>query len=196
MNSVQDISRQRDVFLEKVYMLLEMLKFDDNTYQHSLNVAKSARRLNRLLGTYIDEKIMYYSGLFHDIGKLRIDMNILNKKSSLQANEFDNIKRHSKLGYGILKKNLMPKEIQHSALYHHERWDGKGYPIKLKGEEIPVVARVISICDVYDALTSDRPYRKAFHADEAVGMMESFKGQFDEKILKVFINNLDSIVDR
>jgi len=90
----------------------------------------------------------------------------------------------------------MPKEIQHSALYHHERWDGKGYPIKLKGEEIPVVARVISICDVYDALTSDRPYRKAFHADEAVGMMESFKGQFDEKILKVFINNLDSIVDR
>lgn len=173
-----------------------MLKFDDNTYQHSLNVAKLAKRLNRFLGTDIDDKIMYYSGLFHDIGKMRIDINILNKESNLQANEFDIMKKHSKLGYSILKKNLLPKEIQHSAFYHHERWDGNGYPIRLKGEEIPIAARIISICDVYDALTSDRPYRKAFGEDEAVSMMESFKGQFDEKLLKVFINNLDSIVDR
>jgi len=194
LDFVQGIAWPKDVFYKKVDTLTELLKFDNNTYIHSQNVARYSTRLNKLLSTNIDDRIMYYSGLFHDIGKLKINLSILNKEDKLQDSEFDIIKKHSGQGYIMLKKYLMPKEMQHSALYHHERWDGKGYPMKLKGEEIPVVARIISICDVYDALTSDRPYRNAFAIDEAVNMMKNFKGQFDPEIFKVFMDNLDSIV--
>lgn len=196
MNFVQGIAWPRDIFYKKVDILTDMLKFDNNTYVHSQNVARYSTRLNKLLHTDIDDKIMYYSGLFHDIGKLKVDLTILNKESKLQNNEFDIIKKHPGLGYIMLKKYLMPKEMQHAAFYHHERWDGKGYPMKLKGEEIPVVARIISICDVYDALTSDRPYRPAFTSDEAVNMMKSCIGQFDPEMFKIFMDNMDSIVDK
>lgn len=196
MNFVQGIAWPKDIFYKKINTLTELLKFDNNTYVHSQNVARYSTRLNKLLGTDIDDRIMYYSGLFHDIGKLKVDLNILNKESELQDNEFDIIKKHSSLGYIMMKKYLMPKEMQYAAFYHHERWDGKGYPIRLKEEEIPVVARIISICDVYDALTSDRPYRNAFAIDEAVNMMKSCIGQFDPEMFKIFIDNMDSIVDK
>lgn len=195
MNYVQGIALPKDVLSAKVDILLNMLKFDNNTYEHSLNVAKYSERLNKLLCTGIDSSIMYYSGLFHDIGKLKINLDILNKESSLKDEEFDIIKKHTNIGYSIMKKYSMPKELQYSAFYHHERWDGKGYPVKLKGDKIPLVARIISVCDVYDALTSDRPYRKAFTMEEAVSMMKNSNGQFDQEIFKIFINNLDSIID-
>lgn len=195
MNYVQGIALPKDVLSAKVDILLNMLKFDSNTYEHSLNVAKYSERLNKLLCTGIDSSIMYYSGLFHDIGKLKINLDILNKESSLKDEEFDIIKKHSNMGYSIMKKYSMPKELQYSAFYHHERWDGKGYPVKLKGDKIPLVARIISVCDVYDALTSDRPYRKAFTMEEAVSMMKNSNGQFDQEIFRIFINNLDSIID-
>lgn len=195
MNYVQGIALPKDVLSAKVDILLNMLKFDNNTYEHSLNVAKYSERLNKLLCTGIDSSIMYYSGLFHDIGKLKINLDILNKESSLKDEEFDIIKKHSNMGYSIMKKYSMPKELQYSAFYHHERWDGKGYPVKLKGDKIPLVARIISVCDVYDALTSDRPYRKAFTMEEAVSMMKNSNGQFDQEIFKIFISNLDSIID-
>jgi len=195
LNYVQGIALPKDVLSAKVDILLNMLKFDNNTYEHSLNVAKYSERLNKLLCTGIDSSIMYYSGLFHDIGKLKINLDILNKESSLKDEEFDIIKKHSNMGYSIMKKYSMPKELQYSAFYHHERWDGKGYPVKLKGDKIPLVARIISVCDVYDALTSDRPYRKAFTMEEAVSMMKNSNGQFDQEIFKIFISNLDSIID-
>lgn len=195
MNYVQGIALPKDVLSAKVDILLNMLKFDNNTYEHSLNVAKYSERLNKLLCTGIDSSIMYYSGLFHDIGKLKINLDILNKESSLKDEEFDIIKKHTNIGYSIMKKYSMPNELQYSAFYHHERWDGKGYPVKLKGDKIPLVARIISVCDVYDALTSDRPYRKAFTMEEAVSMMKNSNGQFDQEIFKIFINNLDSIID-
>lgn len=195
MNYVHGIALPKDVLSAKVDILLNMLKFDNNTYEHSLNVAKYSERLNKLLCTGIDSSIMYYSGLFHDIGKLKINLDVLNKESSLKDEEFDIIKKHSNMGYSIMKKYSMPKELQYSAFYHHERWDGKGYPVKLKGDKIPLVARIISVCDVYDALTSDRPYRKAFTMEEAVSMMKNSNGQFDQEIFKIFISNLDSIID-
>jgi len=114
----------------------------------------------------------------------------------LNDDEFEIIKKHSILGYDIMKKFLMPVEMQYAALYHHERWDGKGYPMKLKEQEIPLVARIISICDVFDALTSDRPYRKAFSIDEALNIMNDSKNQFDQELLKLFFDNLSSIISK
>jgi putative two-component system response regulator len=90
----------------------------------------------------------------------------------------------------------MPKEMKFAAFFHHERWDGKGYPWHLEAGQIPKVARLISICDVFDALTSDRPYRKAYSIEKALNIMQNSKGQFDRELFKAFIDNLDSIIDR
>ena len=174
--------------------LLEKLTFDPITYSHSLNVAQYSKKFTKLLGMNIDADIMYYSGLFHDIGKTEISLNTLNKKDMLNTEEYSSMMKHSQLGCDILKKAFMPKEMIFAAYFHHERWDGNGYPICLKGDKIPEVARVISVCDVFDALTSDRPYRKAFSLDEALNIMENSEGQFDQELFKVFINSLDSII--
>lgn len=181
-------------FRRKADELLKMLKFDPTTYSHSLNVAQYSKKFIKLLDVNIDADAMYYSGLFHDIGKIRINLNILNKKSMLNTEEYSSMMKHSQLGYGILKKAFMPKEMIFAAYFHHERWDGNGYPVRLEGDKIPKVARVISICDVFDALTSDRPYRKAYSLYEALNIMESSEGQFDQELLKVFIDSLDSII--
>lgn len=186
MGDVNDIAQIEGVFLAK-------LKFDDNTYRHSLNVAKYARRFNKLLETNISSDMIYCSGLLHDIGKTEISLSLLNKKDKLNIDEFNIIMEHSKLGYNLLKKHFMPIEIQDAAFYHHERWDGTGYPMKLKKQRIPLVARIISICDVYDALTCDRPYRKAFSIDEALNIMKNSHGQFDRELLEIFMKKLDSI---
>lgn len=181
-------------FRRKADELLRMLTFDPTTYSHSLNVAQYSKKFIKLLDVNIDADTMYYSGLFHDIGKIRINLNILNKKSMLNTEEYNSMMKHSKLGYGILKKAFMPKEMVYAAYFHHERWDGNGYPVRLEGDKIPKVARVISICDVFDALTSDRPYRKAYSMYEALNIMENSEGQFDKELLKVFTDSLDSII--
>lgn len=171
-----------------------MLKFDPTTYSHSLNVAQYSKNFIKLLDMDTDDDIVYYSGLFHDIGKIEINPNILNNKSELQIEEYNSMKQHSQFGYEILRKAFMPQEMIIAAYCHHERWDGNGYPIRLKGDKIPKVARVISVCDVFDALTSDRPYRKAYSLCVALNIMENSEGQFDQELLKVFTDSLDSII--
>ncbi|NLM42998.1 MAG: HD domain-containing protein [Clostridiales bacterium] len=196
MNQTGRTEQSGNIFYKKIDKLLKILKFDDNTYKHSLKVAEYSKHFNNLVDTGIDPNMMYYSGLFHDIGKIEVDLALLNKKTSLDIVEFDIIKKHSILGYDIMKRFLMPVEMQHAAFYHHERWDGKGYPTKLKKQEIPLVARIISICDVFDALTTDRPYRKAFSIDEALNMMNDSKGQFDQELLELFLDNIGSIISK
>ncbi|SHJ19941.1 HD-GYP domain-containing protein [Lutispora thermophila] len=194
MEVVNDIPQLKGVSLSKLHSLIERLKFDDNTYRHSMSVAKYSNRFNKIIAANINSETIYYSGLLHDIGKTEVNINILNKKGSLDIDEFSIMMEHSKLGYNLLKKHLMPIEMQHAALYHHERWDGNGYPMKLEKQRIPLVARIISICDVYDALTSNRPYRKAFSIDEALDIMKNSHGQFDNELLDIFSKNIDSII--
>jgi len=196
LNQTNKINKLDGSFYNKLDKLHKRLKFDDSTYHHSLKVAEYSKQFNKLVNTGIDPDMIYYSGLFHDIGKIELDLTLLNKKDSLNIDEFDIIKKHSILGYDIMKKFLMPVEMQYAALYHHERWDGKGYPMKLKEQEIPLVARIISICDVFDALTSDRPYRKAFSLDEALNIMNDSKNQFDQELLKLFFDSLGSIISK
>ena len=127
----------------------------------------------------------------HDIGKIRIPEEILNKPGRLTDEEFKIMKTHSELGAAIIKDMDFPQDhpLVHTAWeicrWHHERWDGKGYPDGLKGEEIPNSAQVVSIVDVYDALTSERCYKKAFEHDTAIQMiMDGQCGQFNPILLK------------
>ncbi|MDD5255050.1 MAG: PAS domain S-box protein [Candidatus Omnitrophica bacterium] len=133
-------------------------------------------------------ELIRQASMLHDLGKIGISERILNKNSKLEKKEFDEIKKHPQIGVDIIRPIQFFHNIIPLMLYHHERWDGKGYPRGLKGEEIPIGARIIAIADVYQALTSHRPYRKkAFTKEEAIKIIEEGAGtQFDPKIAEVF----------
>jgi PAS domain S-box-containing protein len=148
---------------------------------------------------YIDEKYINdvsYASMLHDVGKWRTPNEILLKPSELTEAEREIIKQHPKLGVEMLTPLLKEKGsnqylrlVESIVLYHHERWDGKGYPEELKGEEIPLSARIVALADVYDAMTSERSYRKALIHEEAVEMIQMEKDHFDPRIWRIFINN-------
>ena len=141
--------------------------------------------------TEADIALITTASSLHDIGKIRIPEEILNKPGRLTDEEFKIMKTHSELGAAIIKDMDFPQDhpLVHTAWeicrWHHERWDGKGYPGGLKGEEIPISAQVVSIVDVYDALTSERCYKKAFDHDTAIQMiLDGQCGQFNPILLK------------
>lgn len=142
-----------------------------------MNLTKDAKRKLLLLSQY------------HDIGKVRIPKRILLKKAPLTVKEWEVIKSHPEIGFKIAKSIPKLKDIAELILYHHERWDGKGYPHGLKGEEIPLESRIIAILDAYNAMTTNRPYRKAITHKEAISELERHSGtQFDPELVKVFIS--------
>jgi diguanylate cyclase (GGDEF)-like protein/PAS domain S-box-containing protein len=130
-------------------------------------------------------------GLLHDIGKIAIEENILNKPSKLTDGEWEEIKRHPEIGYRILSTVNDMSEMSEYVLAHHERWDGNGYPKGLKGEKIPLQSRIISIVDTYDAMTSERSYRKALPEETALEELRKNSGsQFDPKLVMLFIEKV------
>jgi len=133
------------------------------------------------------------SALLHDIGKIGIPDVVLHKKGKLSDVEYSIIKSHSEIGATILKSINSFKFLVPSVYHHHEKFDGSGYPHGIKGEAIPLHARIIAVADSFDAITSNRPYRNAFSLKEAVSELENYKGiQFDPCIVDVFINILNS----
>jgi diguanylate cyclase (GGDEF)-like protein/PAS domain S-box-containing protein/putative nucleotidyltransferase with HDIG domain len=131
------------------------------------------------------------AGLLHDIGKMGIDEKILNKTERLNEEEWEEIKRHPEIGYRILSSINEFSEIANSIFEHHERWDGKGYPKGLRGEEISFQARIIAVADAYDAMTSERAYRKALRTEEALAeISKNADKQFDPGVVKVFIEKV------
>lgn len=148
---------------------------------------------------YIDEKYVNdvsYASMLHDVGKWRTPNEILLKPTELSEAEWQIIKQHPKLGIEMLSpllknkgSNQYLKLVESIVLFHHERWDGSGYPEGLKGEEIPLSARIVAISDVYDALTSERSYRKALPHEEASAIMKKEEHGFDPRIWKIFIDN-------
>jgi len=131
------------------------------------------------------------AGLVHDIGKIGIAENILNKPQRLDKDEWEIMKKHPEAGWRILHSAIEFSELAEFVLSHHERWDGKGYPRALKGDEIAIEARIIAIADSYDAMTSDRSYRKGMSEDEAKNEIIRCSGtQFDPEIVKVFIEKV------
>lgn len=130
-------------------------------------------------------------GLLHDIGKIAIDEKILNKPERLNDEEWNEMKRHPEIGYRILSSANEMAELAEFVLAHHERWDGKGYPKKLAGEQIPLQARIIMVADAYDAMTSERAYRKPLTSAAAIEEIQKNSGtQFDPEIVQVFIEGV------
>jgi len=155
---------------------------------HSHRVSTLAKILGTAFGLSNDKvKELELMGLLHDIGKIAIDEAILNKEGKLTELEYEFVKSHPEVGYRIL--NVAPEMIELSkyVLYHHERWDGKGYPTGLKGNDIPLQSRIIAIVDAFDAMTSERAYRQAKTTEYAVGELRRYAGvQFDPELVELF----------
>ena len=164
------------------------------TAGHSDRVAELAEGLAQAarLDPEISDRIRM-GAMLHDIGKIAIPEAILDKKGKLSNEEFDLIKSHPSRGFEILKDVPDFQTVRDIVLYHHERWDGTGYPEGLAGEQIPLAARVITIADVFDAVTEDRPYRKGFTIEETREFMTSQKGKiFDPSLLELFMEYIFS----
>ena len=143
-----------------------------------------------------DIETLKLSSLFHDIGKIGIPDNILLKTSSLTNEEYDTIKLHPIIGANILSNSNLFNNITPIVLSHHERIDGKGYPNKLKGDEIPYLAKVLSICDCFDAIVSKRPYKEGASIEYAISQLKNGGGtQFDLKLVSEFISFVESNID-
>ncbi len=165
---------------------------DQYTGGHNRRVAFFAVMIARhmaLSAAFIED--VRLSSLLHDVGKIGIDDHVLKKDSALDAPEWEHMKRHPELGFKILahlKGSSGMLNIIDGMQYHHERPDGLGYPLQLKGEEIPLIARIISVADTFDAMTSNRPYRKGLSYDTAFEEIVRNRGtQFDEKVVDGFI---------
>jgi putative nucleotidyltransferase with HDIG domain len=165
---------------------------DEYTYMHSVAVCALMVALARRMGMP-EEQIREagVAGLMHDVGKMMIDPQILNKPGRLTAEEFDAMKYHPEAGLRILEASLpinaMVKDV---CLHHHEKVDGSGYPHGLAGEQISIFARMGAVCDVYDAVTSDRPYKKGWGAAHSIREMASWKGHFDEVVFQNFVKTV------
>lgn len=171
-------------------MVLRMLPEEYSVHHHSTNVAFFASIIGKTIKMDRKELIeMTYAGLVHDIGKKRIDTTLLNKPSHLEEHEYEIVKNHSLNGYEILKMNgISAQNILKGVKHHHEKLDGTGYPDRLRGKMIPQGARILSMCDVFDALTTKRSFRKNFTSFEALHMMKrEMSTQFDEHFVDIFI---------
>ena len=163
---------------------------------HSKRVGRICELMAEKMGLSEDEiKKISIAGLMHDIGKIGISDMILNKVEALSREEWKDIMRHSEIGYRILSSANEFSEIADYILAHHERWDGRGYPKGLKGEEIPLEARIITIADAYDAMTSDRSYRKGLSKTEAIEETIKCSGtQFDANLVRVFTEEVAAYI--
>ncbi len=160
--------------------------------RHSAEVSRLCKQIGIELELREDElKELEQAGMFHDIGKISIPDSILDKPGKLTDKEFDIIKTHTQAGYQILRAADEYSDLAIHALHHHERWDGKGYPGGIKGEDIPLYCRIINVVDAYEAMTADRPYRNKLSKEYAVSEIIRCAGtQFDPNIAKLFVEKV------
>ncbi|MCP4114290.1 MAG: response regulator [Desulfobacteraceae bacterium] len=186
-------TEQLEVFLMVLASAIESK--DKYTGGHVERVAGYARELagkNNLPEHKIND--IYLGTIVHDIGKLGIKDEILNKPGKLTKEEFEQIKRHPEIGKNLLSKLEIAPVAVNIAYNHHEKWDGTGYPRGIKGEDIPIEARIATVADFWDAITSDRPYRKAMPLDKAVEIMYQERGKsFDPKLFDLFMDGEDKL---
>lgn len=194
--------RTRELFKsreESIHILSKAAEFRDNeTAKHTIRMGHFSEQLARLSGLPDAQcRNIKYAAPLHDVGKIGISDTILLKPGKLTAEEFEAIKAHCEIGYRILSEStsdvlILGAEI---ALNHHEKFDGKGYPRGLSGETIPITGRIAAICDVFDALTSERVYKKAIPPDEALAIMTEGRGShFDPRLFDHFIEHFSTFV--
>lgn len=171
---------------------------DQETAKHVQRVALYSKLLAKEFGQ--DEEYqdrIFISAPFHDLGKIGIPDSVLLKKGKLTDDEYNTMKEHPKIGYDILKhsKSKYLKMGAEISLSHHERWDGNGYPQGFAGEDIPLSGRIVSIADVFDALTSVRPYKKRWEIQDAFDFLDENKGShFDPVLVELFIKNKNEVI--
>ncbi|MBR3598735.1 MAG: response regulator [Lachnospiraceae bacterium] len=166
---------------------------DRYTNGHSLRVAEYSKEIARRMNkSPKEQEIIYYAGLLHDVGKIRIPVEVINKPGKLSDEEFEQIKIHPVTSYHIVKDIFDDPSVKNGAKFHHERYDGTGYPNGLRGDNIPEVARIIGVADSYDAMASNRSYRK--YLPQAVIRNEIKKGkgnQFDPVVADIMLDMID-----
>ncbi|MFA5802088.1 MAG: diguanylate cyclase [Thermoleophilia bacterium] len=180
--------------VETIYSLAEAVNSLDG-YSHSdmKYISGVSRSIAANLGmTYEQTESLILATRLHDIGKVGVPGSILNKKDQLSPDELSKVQKHPKIAQRILHETSFMKDIVSAILYHHERWDGNGYPERLKAEEIPMMARIVSIADAYRAMVCDRPYRKALNTQQAIKELRKGAGtQFDQNLVELFIRGIE-----
>lgn len=193
MPLVEEISASVERNPGALISLARLKNADDYTYMHSVAVCALMIALARQLK--LDEeqtRAAGMAGLLHDVGKMWIPLNVLNKPGKLTDEEFDLVKSHPMAGFKALQEgqNVHPIALD-VCLHHHEKTDGSGYPKGLKDEEISLFAKMGAVCDVYDAITSNRPYKAGWDPAESIKRMAEWsKGHFDEKVFQAFVKSL------
>lgn len=183
---VEEVLQSPDAILN----LMDIKSFDDYTFTHNINVATLSLLIGQAMNLPREEmNDLGAGGILHDIGKLKVPLSILNKDGKLTDQEFLEMKSHPTYGYEILSKSRgLSERTRLVALQHHEKFQGGGYPKRLKGNEISLFGRICAVADVYDALTTDRPYRVAMSAYEAMKILTSgIDNHFDPKVLTAFV---------
>jgi HD-GYP domain-containing protein (c-di-GMP phosphodiesterase class II) len=200
---VEDLQNQiRELHSGFVCCLNQLLDLRDlNTGLHSTRLAEWGLLVARSLG--VSERDMYgleMGALLHDIGKVGVPDNILNKPGKLTDEEYEVVKRHPEYGWTVIRKLRGLEQSSLYVLHHHENFDGTGYPAKLKGHETPIGARIVSVIDAFDAMVSARPYRKGMPIPEALKRLHEASGrQFDPSVVKSFTefaqNEMASVIE-
>jgi HD-GYP domain-containing protein (c-di-GMP phosphodiesterase class II) len=186
-------SHNKKISEQAARTILKALDAKDNyTFGHSMRVAYFSLVTGAEAGFSHDDMYeLELSAIFHDIGKIGTPDAVLNKPTRLSEDEFLIMKKHPENSFEILKEFPYFDKVAENARLHHERFDGKGYPLGLKGQDIPLSARIILIADTFDAMTSTRPYRKGLPYEVAFDELIQFSGtQFDPKLVEIFIEGM------
>ncbi len=189
-------SRDKEIYHDIIESLVAALEAKDNyTSGHSERVAFMTSKLSEGIGIKgVELEDIDIAAHLHDIGKIGVPDKVLNKNGKLLPHEWEYIKAHPRIGFDILSKSNKLKDISKIVLYHHERWDGKGYPRGLAGIDIPLGSRVIAVCDSIDAMTSNRPYREAMSFKKCINEIIINSGlMFDPVIVQYIVDNLSSV---
>lgn len=182
------IEQEKDV----VSLLLTLNNKDDYTYQHSVQVGMISYYIAKWMGKSEEEAVFVgKAGYLHDIGKSRIDNNLLQKPGRLTADEFSQVKRHTEYGYEMIMKSQLPEPIALVALQHHERLDGSGYPNALRSQDIHPFSKIVAVADIYSAMISNRVYQQKQDLLRVLKELHQLSfGKLDAKITQVFIRHM------
>jgi putative two-component system response regulator len=185
--------------LEIIHRLGIAAEFKDNkTGLHVQRMSLFAKLLASKTCSNKGSELIFNAAPMHDVGKIGIPDSILIKPGKLNDKEWEVMKKHPIYGAEIIGEHSSPllKMAKEIALYHHERWDGKGYPNGVSGKDIPIWARIVSIADVFDALTSPRPYKRAWSIEEAVTYLKDESGKhFDPELVPIFLESMEEIYE-
>jgi len=189
---VQDIADSVMRHPGTIVSLARLKTRDDYTYMHSVAVCALMVALGQRLGLDEDAcRSAGLAGLLHDIGKAQVPLEVLNKPGKLSEAEFATMREHPQRGHALLSQGGgVSAEVLDVALHHHERMDGTGYPHRLPAEAITPLARMGAVCDVYDAITSNRPYKAGWDPATSIARMAGWKGHFDEAVFAAFVQSL------